>query len=72
MCRARDHRDGSFLEFSQEDVVNPDAAIQALEQLAATLQMSDLKSRESLCLQFKEVSAEYSSEQAVFIETLGE
>jgi hypothetical protein len=61
-----------FLEFSKEDVVAPDASIQALEQLAATLQMADLKTKKALCLQFEEVSAEYSGEQADFVESLGE
>ena len=36
-----------FLEFSKEDVVAPDASIQALEQLAATLQMADLKTKKA-------------------------
>ncbi|EJL04999.1 hypothetical protein PflQ2_0678 [Pseudomonas fluorescens Q2-87] len=61
-----------FLEFSGEDVVAPDASVQALEQLAATLQMADLKTKNALCLQFSEIATEYSDEQADFVESLGE
>lgn len=61
-----------FLEFSGDDVLNPDAAIQGLEQLASTLQMMDLKSKSSLCSQFKRIAIEYSDEQAEFVESLGE
>lgn len=61
-----------FLEFSKEEAVNPDSAIQALEQLASTLQMADIKTKDALCLLFKEISSEYSGEQAGFIESLGE
>jgi len=61
-----------FLEFSADDVVDPDAAIQRLEQLASTLQMMDLESRSSLCSQFKSIAMEYSDEQARFVESLGD
>jgi len=61
-----------FLEFSGDDALNPDAAIQGLEQLASTLQMMDLKSKSSLCLQFKSIAADYSDEQAEFVESLGD
>ncbi|HDS1678078.1 hypothetical protein [Stenotrophomonas forensis] len=61
-----------FLEFSADDVVDPDAAIQRLEQLALTLQMMDLESRSSLCSQFRSIAVDYSDEQAGFVESLGE
>ncbi|EKT4485221.1 hypothetical protein QEM02_005409 [Pseudomonas putida] len=61
-----------FLEFSGDDVLNPDTAIQGLEQLASTLQMMDLKSKSSLCLQFKSIALDYSDEQAEFVESLGD
>lgn len=61
-----------FLEFSGDDALNPDAAMQGLEQLALTLQMMDLESKSSLCSQFKSIAIEYSDEQAEFVESLGE
>jgi hypothetical protein len=61
-----------FLEFSGGDALNPDAAMQGLEQLASTLQMMDLESKSSLCSQFKSIAIEYSDEQAEFVESLGE
>ncbi|WP_340054453.1 hypothetical protein [Pseudomonas sp. JAI120] len=61
-----------FLEFSGDDALNPDAAMQGLEQLASTLQMMDLESKSSLCSQFKSIAIEYSDEQAEFVESLGE
>lgn len=60
------------LEFSGDDALNPDAAMQGLEQLASTLQMMDLESKSSLCSQFKSIAIEYSDEQAEFVESLGE
>nr|WP_249205438.1 hypothetical protein [Achromobacter sp. Marseille-Q0513] len=61
-----------FLEFAGEDALNPDAAIQGLEQLASTLQKMDLESKSSLCSQFESIAIEYSGEQAEFVESLGE
>jgi hypothetical protein len=61
-----------FLEFSGDDAVHPNAAMQALEQLASTLQMMDLDSRSSLCSLFKSIALEYSNEQAEFVDSLGE
>ncbi len=61
-----------FLEFSADDVLDPDAAVQGLERLASTLQMMDLESRSSLCVQFVSIAMEYSGEQARFAEGLGE
>jgi hypothetical protein len=61
-----------FLEFSGEDAINPDTAVQVLEQLASTLQMTDSGTKSSLCAQFKKIAMEYSDEQAEFVEGLGE
>lgn len=61
-----------FLEFSGEEAINPDVAVQALEQLAATLQLADSEAKSSLCSQFEVIAMEYSGEQAEFVESLGE
>lgn len=46
--------------------------MQALEQLASTLQMTDSETQFSLCSQFKDIAMEYSDERAEFVESLGE
>lgn len=61
-----------FFEFSGEDVLNPDAAIQALEQLASTLQMAGSGAKLALCSHFENIAMEYSGEQAEFVESLGD
>ncbi|MFV0453505.1 MAG: hypothetical protein ACK5NQ_00595 [Pseudomonas sp.] len=61
-----------FLEFSGEEAINPDAAVQTLEQLASTLQMAGPETKSSLCSQFENIAMEYSDEQAEFVESLGE
>jgi hypothetical protein len=61
-----------FLEFSGEDAINPDAAVQMLEQLASTLQMMNQKNKSSLCSLFENIAVEFSGEQAGFVESLGE
>lgn len=59
-----------FLEFSGNEVVDRDAAIQALEQFASTLQGADGVTRQSLCSQFADIAKDYSGEQAEFVENL--
>lgn len=60
-----------FLEFSGEEAVNPDDAVQAMEHLAATLQEASEEVRSSLCSGFKSLSSEYSGDRAEFLESLG-
>ncbi|AIJ46582.1 hypothetical protein SR914_22600 [Comamonas testosteroni] len=59
-----------FFEFSGEKIIDPDAAIQALEQMAATLQMADTETKASLCLHFKNIAMQYSGEKADFVASL--
>lgn len=61
-----------FLEFSSEDVVNPDSAVQALEQLSATLSGADAESKASLSTHFSRISQRYTGEEAQFVRTLAE
>lgn len=60
-----------FLEFSSENTIRPDAAIQALEQLASTLQRMSPETKASLCSEFEDIALGYSDEQAQFVESLG-
>lgn len=61
-----------FLEFAGEDEIKPDAAMQAIEQLASTLQLADSVTKLSVCSQFENLALDYSGEQAEFVENLGE
>jgi 16S rRNA C1402 (ribose-2'-O) methylase RsmI len=61
-----------FLEFSSEDVVNPDAAIALMEEIAAILQNMEVSQKTELVKIFEEISVEYSDiEQQQFINELG-
>jgi hypothetical protein len=48
-----------FLEFTSEDLLDPDAAVEAMEQLATELQLLDSTDRVSVAHQLKSLSAEY-------------
>lgn len=61
-----------FLEFSSEDQVNPDAAVQAMEQLSATLQQLSDIDKDNLVLAFKKLSSQYGGGKADFIANIGE
>ena len=61
-----------FLEFSDDGVIDPDAATQALEQMAAELQLMDVGARESLCSRLNQVARTYSGEKADFVGGLSE
>ena len=61
-----------FIEFSGEDIIDPDAAAQAMEQLSASLQLADADTKKSLCSQFKNVALNYSDDKKTFLNELGE
>ncbi|WP_233237929.1 hypothetical protein [Bordetella sp. LUAb4] len=61
-----------FLEFSDEQAINPDAAVQVFEQLASTLQKMESKNKSSLRSQFQKIAMEYMAAQAEFVQDLGE
>jgi hypothetical protein len=61
-----------FLEFSNEDLINEDASVEAMEQLAADLQAMDDPSRAALSKAFKEIAGSYDGESAAFVAELPE
>lgn len=61
-----------FFEFSEEDTVNPDIAIQAMENISAELQLMDKDGQAYFCSQLQIVAASYSGDEAVFVNELGE
>lgn len=61
-----------FLEFSGDGIIDPDAAVQALEQLSSTLQMANVETKASLCLHFENIASEYQGDKAEFVRCMGE
>ena len=61
-----------FLEFSDSSAVDPDSATQAMEQLAADLQLLADDERRNLCRQFEIIAGEYADKQAAFVSNLSE
>jgi hypothetical protein len=58
-----------FLEYSSEDVLNPDVAVQVLEQLAAELQLAANDAQHDLKERFLQLAPEYG-ERSDFVEEL--
>jgi hypothetical protein len=61
-----------FLEFSDEMQLDPDVSMQAMEQLAAELQLMGDDAKSKLSEQFEVLSQKYQGEQKDFVATLGE
>lgn len=62
-----------FLEFINEKLLDADAAIEAMEQLAEELQFMEDEDRSNLALQLKALSAEYVDvHKAQFVANLSE
>ncbi|WP_218152677.1 MULTISPECIES: hypothetical protein [unclassified Variovorax] len=55
-----------FLEYCSEDLLDPDAAIEATEQLAAPLQKTSDDTKKELISAFQELAPEYN-ERANFV-----
>lgn len=60
-----------FLEDSDDDVLDPDAAVQAMEQLASNLQSAREGTRIALVSEFKAMATAYG-DQAEFVASLGD
>jgi hypothetical protein len=61
-----------FLEFSNEDLINEDASVEAMEQLAADLQAMDGSARAALSKALKEIAQSYDSGTSQFVAELPE
>lgn len=61
-----------FLEFTNEDSLDPDLAVEAMEQMAAELQLLDDKDKENLTAIFIDLSHEYKGEQSEYVKELPE
>ncbi|MFK7974467.1 MAG: hypothetical protein AB8B66_06405 [Rickettsiaceae bacterium] len=61
-----------FIEFSNEDIVNEDAAVGILEEVAAELQDLEQEDKQELLKQIKNLSSMYSSEKKAFLENFSD
>ena len=61
-----------FLEFSGGNAINQDSAVQAMEQLASTLNDSSIETKSSLAKQFEEIAKDYTGEEEEFIHNLAD
>ena len=61
-----------FLEFSDENVVDDDAAIAVLEQMGAELQLMDEATKSSFIAKLAVISNDYSDDQSDFVSGLAE
>jgi len=59
-----------FLEFSDDVVVDPDAAVAAMERMVAELQELDPDEQEELLALFSSVSEDYSAKYTDFVLSL--
>ncbi|QBH02362.1 hypothetical protein [Xanthomonas oryzae] len=56
-----------FFEFSDSNIVNPDVAINMMEQIAAELQELPETEKAALFILFKEISRSYDEKFSAFI-----
>lgn len=61
-----------FLEFSPQDILDEDASMQALEQLAGDLKALDETSQHALSESFRSIASNYEGEDRTFVEQLPE
>lgn len=61
-----------FLEFTGEELLDPDSAVEAMEQIAVELQSLDDKERENLTGIFIELSNAYEGDKSVYVRGLPE
>jgi hypothetical protein len=59
-----------FMEYSSPDILDEDASIQAMEQLAGDLKTLDANSRSALSASFRAIASTYDGEFRTFVEEL--
>ncbi|QJU56928.1 hypothetical protein HL653_03185 [Sphingomonas sp. AP4-R1] len=59
-----------FFEFCSDDTLDPDTAIQVMEQLSGDLQALDENSRRELAASFLAISSRYEGEVRAFVEDM--
>lgn len=61
-----------FLEFTSEELLDPDAAVQAMEQMAAELQLLSDEERNNLANILIDLSNEYEGDKSEYVRDLPE
>lgn len=61
-----------FLEFSDEESLDPDIAVGMMESIAAELQLLSLDDKKKVANAFDLVSKEYQGDHAIYIKELPE
>lgn len=61
-----------FLEFTNEGLLDPDLAVEALEQMASELQLMDVQDRNDLANTFRSISKEYTGDKSEYVRELPE
>jgi hypothetical protein len=61
-----------FLEFTSEELLDPDAAVEAMEQVAAELQLLGDEERNNLANIFIDLSNEYEGDKLEYVRDLPE
>lgn len=61
-----------FLEFTDEDQLDPDAAVAALEQVASELQSLGAEERKRISAIFTGLSSGYANDRADYVRSLPE
>ena len=61
-----------FLEFTSEDQLDPDTAVEMMEQMASELQLLNDDDRSEVVQFFLEISREYTGDKCNFIKDLPE
>lgn len=61
-----------FLEFSSPDLLDPDCAIEAMEDIAAELQTLNYEDRANIADIFRDISKKYKDDKAEYVINLPE
>ena len=61
-----------FLEFSSPDLLDPDCAIEAMEDIAAELQTLNYEDRANIADIFRDLSKKYKGDKAEYVINLPE
>lgn len=61
-----------FLEFTNEELLDPDLAVEALEQIAAELQLMNEQDRDDLADMLRNLSKEYTGDKGDYVRGLPE
>ncbi|EAW1721558.1 hypothetical protein AHX05_22830 [Salmonella enterica subsp. indica] len=61
-----------FLEFTSSDLLDPDCAVEAMEDISAELQSLSSEDRVNIAEIFKDLSQKYTGDKAAYVRSLPE